>query len=125
MPRIRKDDMVEIISGNDRGKRGRILKMVLKKDRVLVQGINLRWKHMRKSQQSPQGGRIKKEIPIHISNVMLIDEANDTATRVGYQVIDGKKRRVSRKSGQPIAAAVAGKKAPKKEKKSAKTADKE
>ena len=118
MPRIRKDDMVEILSGNDRGKRGRVLKMIPKKDRVLVQGINLRWKHMRKSQQSPQGGRIKKEIPVHISNVMLVDEANDTATRVGYQMIDGKKRRVSRKSGQPIAAAVAGKKAPKKAEKS-------
>ena len=124
MPRVRKDDMVEILSGNDRGKRGRILKMVMKKDRVLVQGINLRWKHMRKSQQSPQGGRIKKEIPIHISNVMLVDEATDTATRVGYKVIDGKKRRISRKSGQPIAAAVAGKKAPKKTEKQKEKADK-
>jgi large subunit ribosomal protein L24 len=102
MPRIRKDDMVEIISGNDRGKRGRILKMVLKKDRVLVQGINLRWKHMRKSQQSPQGGRIRKEIPVHVSNVMLIDETSDSATRIGYERIDGKKVRVARKSGKPI-----------------------
>ena len=122
MARIRKDDMVEIIAGNDRGKRGRVLKMVPKKDRVLVQGINLRWKHMRKSQQSPQGGRIRKEIPVHISNLMLVDEATDTATRVGYQVIDGKKRRISVKSGKPLAAALAGKKAPKKETKAAQKA---
>ena len=122
MPRIRTEDMVEILSGNDRGKRGRVLKMLPKKGRVLVQGINLRWKHMRKSQQSPQGGRIKKEIPIHISNVMLVDEGTDTATRVGYQWIDGKKRRISRKTGQPIAAALADKKAPKKKEKAAKKA---
>ena len=81
---------------------------------------------MRKSQQSPQGGRIKKEIPVHISNVMLVDEGNDQATRVGYETIDGKKRRVSRKTGKAITAAVAGKKAPKKDKKSAaKAEDKE
>jgi large subunit ribosomal protein L24 len=125
MPRIRKDDMVEILSGNDRGKRGRVLKMIPKKERVLVQGINLRWKHMRKSQQSPQGGRIKKEIPIHISNVMLVDEGTDTATRVGYQWIDGKKVRIARKTGTEIAGAAAGKaekkvKAAKKTKKTAK-----
>ena len=125
MARIRKDDMVEIIAGNDRGKRGRVLKTVPKKDRVLVQGINLRWKHMRKSQQSPQGGRIRKEIPVHVSNVMLVDEGTDTATRVGYRMIDGKKRRISIKSGQPISVALAGKKAPKKEKKAAQQADKE
>ena len=102
MARIRKDDLVEVTAGNDRGTRGRVLKIIPKKDRVLIQGVNLRWKHMRKSQQSPQGGRIRKEIPIHVSNVMLIDETSDSATRIGYQRIDGKKVRVSRKSGKPI-----------------------
>ena len=109
MPRIRKDDMVEILSGNDRGKRGRVLKTIPKKDRVLVQGVNLRWKHMRKSQQSPQGGRIRKEIPIHVSNVMLVDEAADTKTRIRTVVKDGKKIRVSRKSGNEIGTAPAPK----------------
>ena len=102
MARIRKDDLVEVTAGNDRGTRGRVLKIIPKKDRVLIQGVNLRWKHMRKSQQSPQGGRIRKEIPIHMSNVMLIDETSDSATRIGYERIDGKKVRVARKSGKPI-----------------------
>ena len=105
MARIRKDDLVEVIAGNDRGKRGRVLKVNPKKDRVLIQGVNLRWKHMRKSQQSPQGGRIRKEIPIHVSNVMLVDEAADTKTRIRTVVKDGKKVRVSRKSGNEIGAA--------------------
>ena len=102
MARIRKDDLIEVTAGNDRGTRGRVLKIIPKKNRVLIQGVNLRWKHMRKSQQSPQGGRIRKEIPIHVSNVMLIDETSDSATRIGYERIDGKKVRVARKSGKPI-----------------------
>ena len=102
MARIRKDDLVEVIAGNDRGKRGRVLKLISKKDRVLVQGINLRWKHMRKSQQSPQGGRVKKEIPIHISNVMPVDEATDTRARVAAKFVDGKKIRVAAKTGNEL-----------------------
>jgi len=107
MARIRKDDLVEVIAGNDRGKRGRVLRLVPKKDRVLVQGVNLRWKHMRKSQQSPQGGRVRKELPIHLSNVMLVDEGTETRTRVGYTIEDGKKERVSRASGKVIGTAPA------------------
>ena len=107
MARIRKDDLVEMIAGNDRGKRGRVLKVIPKKNRVLIQGINLRWKHMRKSQQSPQGGRIRKEIPIHVSNVMLVDEAADVRSRIGSAVKDGKKVRVARKTGNEIGAAPA------------------
>ena len=102
MPHIRTGDMVEVISGNDRGKRGRVLRVDRDNDRVVIQGINLRWKHMRKSQQSPQGGRIRKEIPIHVSNVMLVDEAADTRSRVGSAVKDGKKVRVAVKSGEQI-----------------------
>jgi large subunit ribosomal protein L24 len=102
MARIRKDDLVEVVAGNDRGKRGKVLMFVPKKDRVLIQGVNLRWKHMRKSQQSPQGGRVRKEQPIHISNVMLVDEAADTRTRVGSRFVDGKKLRVAVGSGNEI-----------------------
>ena len=125
MPRIRKDDLVEVVAGNDRGKRGRVLKVIPKKERVLVQGINLRWKHMRKSQQSPQGGRVRKEIPIHVSNVMLVDEAAGTRTRIGYEVRDGKKERIARASGNVIGAAPAAEaktKAAAKKKKTAKKA---
>ena len=103
MARIRKDDLVEVVSGNDRGKRGKVLKLVPKKERVLIQGINLRWKHMRKSQQSPQGGRVRKEVPIHISNIMLVDEAADKRTRVGSKFVDGKKIRVAIGSGNKLA----------------------
>ena len=102
MARIRKDDLVEVVAGNDRGKRGKVLKLVPKKDRVLIQGINLRWKHMRKSQQSPQGGRVRKEVPIHISNVMLVDEAVDKRTRVASKFVDGKKLRVAVGSGNEL-----------------------
>ena len=102
MARIRKNDLVELIAGNDRGKRGRVLKILPKKSRVLIQGINLRWKHMRKSQQSPQGGRVRKEMPVHESNVMLVDEAADTRTRIATAVKDGKKVRVARGSGTVI-----------------------
>jgi len=99
MARIRKGDMVEILSGNDRGKRGRVLRMLPDKDRLVVQGVNLRWKHMRKSQQSPQGGRMRKEMPIHISNVMLFLEGEETRTRVGFTIHEGKKVRVARRTG--------------------------
>ncbi|MHC4954771.1 MAG: 50S ribosomal protein L24 [Planctomycetota bacterium] len=122
MARIRKDDLVEVIAGNDRGKQGRVLKIIPKKDRVLVQGINLRWKHMRKSQQSPQGGRIKKEIPIHVSNVMPVDESVGTRTRVSYRYEGGKKLRVARGSGKEIG--TGGEATKKAEKKGAKKAPK-
>ena len=107
MARIRKGDTVEVIAGNDKGKTGRVLTMIPKKDRLVIQGINLRWKHMRRSQQHPQGGRIRREVPIHISNVMLFDEATGGRTRIGYAITDGKKVRMARKTGQAIGAAAA------------------
>ncbi len=106
MPRIRIDDLVEVISGNDTGKRGRVLKIIPDKDRVVVQGVNLRWKHLRKSQSSPQGGRIRKEMPVHESNVMLVDAVTDTRSRIGSATVDGKKVRVARKTGNAIGTSV-------------------
>ncbi len=105
MARIRKGDLVEIVTGNDRGKRGRVLRVLNDKGRVAVEGVNLRWKHMRKSQQHPQGGRVRRETPVHMSNVMLVDETADVRTRVGSAVIDGRKTRIARKTGKPITAA--------------------
>lgn len=113
MGRIRKGDMVEILAGNDRGKRGRVLRVIPDKDRIVVQGVNLRWKHMRKSQQMPQGGRMRREMPLHASNVMLFDEAVQQRSRVGYTVQDGKKVRVARKTGAVVGAAPAAEKAEK------------
>lgn len=105
MARIRKGDMVEVLSGNDRGKRGRVLRVVRDKGRVVVEGVNVRWRHMRKSQQAPQGGRMRREMPIDASNVMLFDEAAATRTRVGFRVVDGRKVRVGRRTGTEIGAA--------------------
>jgi large subunit ribosomal protein L24 len=102
MARIRKDDFVEVISGNDAGKRGRVLRVIPDKHRVVVQGVNLRWKHLRKSQQNPQGGRVRRETAVHISNVMIYDEEAAIRTRVGYALADGKKVRVGLKTGQRI-----------------------
>ncbi len=106
MARIRKGDMVEILSGNDRGKRGKVLRTIPSKDRLVVQGVNLRWKHLRKSQQNPQGGRVRREMPIHASNVMVYDEASGSRVRVGYRYVDGRKVRVDRKTGVEVGGAL-------------------
>jgi large subunit ribosomal protein L24 len=107
MARIRKGDLVEVVAGNDRGKRGRVLRVIPDRDRIVVEGINVRWKHMRKSQKTPQGGRIQRELPIHASNVMFFDEASGTRSRLGSGVVDGKKARILRKGGAPVGAAPA------------------
>ena len=119
--RIRKGDLVEVISGNDRGTRGKVLRVIPKRNRLVVQGINLRWKHMRKSQQAPQGGRVRREVPVHMSNVMLYDESAGRRTRLGSEVVDGKKTRIARVTGKeagtaPPAKEKAEKKAPAKAK---------
>jgi len=106
--KIRKNDNVMIISGNDRGKTGKVLKVFPKKLRVIVEGINVRKKHTKPSQNNPQGGIIEKESPIHISNVMLLDPKSNEPTRVGSQVIldektgKQKRTRVSKATGEMI-----------------------
>jgi large subunit ribosomal protein L24 len=101
MPRrVRQGDLVAVISGNDRGKRGRVLRVIPEKDRVVVEGVNYIQKHIRKSQKYPQGGRIRREAPIHISNVMPVDPDDNKPARVGIQVgADGSRTRVSRRTG--------------------------
>jgi large subunit ribosomal protein L24 len=106
--KIRKNDTVMVISGNDRGKTGKVLKVFPKDVRVIVEGINLRKRHTKPSQKSPQGGIIEKEAPIHASNVMLLDPKTNEPTRLGSQVIleenTGKKKRarISRSTGEMI-----------------------
>jgi len=128
MARIRKGDMVEVISGNDRGKRGRVLRVIPDKGKLVVQGINLRWKHMRKSQQAPQGGRMRREVPIQTSNVMFFDEAAAVRSRLGSREEGGKKVRVLRRTGAPVGASAPAEKkktAKKKKAKKAEAAEKE
>jgi len=114
MANIRKGDIVEVLSGNDRGKRGRVLRVLPDRNRIVVEGVNVRWKHMRKTQKTPQGGRLKRELAIHRSNVMLFDEASGARSRLGSSVVEGKKIRILKKSGMPVGAAPAAgaKKAP-------------
>ncbi|WP_126424802.1 50S ribosomal protein L24 [Brevibacillus marinus] len=100
---VKKGDTVIVIAGKDKGKKGRVLAAYPKKERVLVEGINLVKKHTRPSQSNPQGGIVTQEAPIHVSNVSLIDPKTGKPTRIGYKVLEnGKKVRVAKKSGEII-----------------------
>lgn len=106
--KIKKNDNVIVIAGNEKGKSGKVLKVFPKKQRVIVEGVNIVKRHTRPSQKNPQGGILKKEAPIHISNVMLIDPKANERTRIGSKIIydetTKKKKivRVSKNSGEMI-----------------------
>lgn len=94
--RIKKGDMVEIISGDHKGATGRVLRVIPDKHRVVVQGRNLVKKHVRPSRKNPQGGRINVEQPIHISNVLPVNPKSSRGSRVRYLVNDdGSKKRIT------------------------------
>jgi large subunit ribosomal protein L24 len=99
---VKKGDKVVVISGKDKGKQGVVLEAFPKKDRVLVEGVNIVKKHAKPSQANPQGGIFEQEAAIHVSNVMIIDPKTGNPTRVGYQTVDGKKVRVAKKSGESL-----------------------
>ncbi len=100
---IRTDDLVQVMAGNDKGKRGRVLRVDRQAGKVVVKGINLVYKHLRRSQQSPQGGRLSKEMPIDASNVLLICPQTNQPTRVGVRYLaDGTTELYSKKSGATI-----------------------
>lgn len=91
---IRVNDTVEVISGDERGTRGRVLRIDRENRRVVVEGVNRMHKHVRRSQKNPQGGRLSKEVPIALSNVMLVCPACNKATRTGARIAgDGAKER--------------------------------
>jgi large subunit ribosomal protein L24 len=101
--RIRTDDEVVVIGGKARGKRGKVLRVDIKNDRVYVEGLNMVKRHQRPSQTTGQGGGvIEKEGPIHVSNVMLIDPKDGKPTRVGIEIADGRRLRVAKRSGQRL-----------------------
>jgi large subunit ribosomal protein L24 len=92
-----------VISGKDKGKTGKVMKMLTGQDKVLVEKINMVKKARRKTQQDQQGGFVEIEAPIHISNVMLVDKKTNQPTRFGVKVLkDGSKVRISKKSGEVI-----------------------
>jgi large subunit ribosomal protein L24 len=105
MNRIKKGDFVEVISGDDIGARGEVLRVLPKENRVVVSQVNIRIKHQGAQQagrSQMQGGRVQFEAPIHISNVMPVCPSCDEPTRVGFEVIDEQKVRVCRKCGETI-----------------------
>ncbi len=105
MNRIKKGDTVEVITGDDLGARGEVLRVLPKEDRVVVSGVNMVIKHQdaqRAGRSRMQGGRIQFEAALHLSNVMLVCPSCSQATRVGYQEVDGSKVRVCRKCGKAI-----------------------
>jgi large subunit ribosomal protein L24 len=99
--RLRKGDLVEVVAGKDKGKRGRILKVLREKSRVIVQGVGFIKRHTRPNpQRNIKGGIAEREAPIHVSNVMIVSPEDDRRTRVGARFLeDGRKVRVSRRGG--------------------------
>lgn len=83
--KVRKGDRVEIISGNHKGEMGKVLRIIPDRQLVLVEGVNLVWRHVRPSKRNPQGGRIQKEAPIHLSNVLPVDPKTNRGARVGFE----------------------------------------
>ena len=99
---IKKGDTVYVNAGNDKGKTGKVLSVNPSKDRAIVEGINMVSKHTKPNAANPQGGIIKQEAGIHVSNLQLIDPESGKPTRVGHKVVDGKKIRYAKKSGEEI-----------------------
>lgn len=105
---VKKNDQVLILTGEYKGKRGKILKVFPKQNRVIVEGVNFISRHMKPSQTMPQGGIVKKEAPVHVSNVMLIDPKTNEPTRIRHDFLSSegklsrKKARYSKKSGEII-----------------------
>ena len=100
---VRKGDTVVVVAGKERGKKGKVLRVIPEKGRVVVERINMIKKHQRPTQKVRQGGIIEREGSIHLSNVMLVDPGSDKPTRVGMRALsDGKKVRVARRSGEML-----------------------
>ena len=100
---IKKNDTVIVLAGQDKGKTGKVLKVLVDENRALVEGVNMVSKSTKPSAKNPQGGIVKQEAPIHISNLSLVDPKSGKPTRVGIKVAeDGKKVRIAKKSGEEI-----------------------
>lgn len=103
MEKIRKGDEVVVIAGKSKGKRGKVLRIIPAKERVLVAGVNVVTKHVKPTRQNQRGGIERREAPIHLSNVMIADPQNGEPTRVRIQTLEGgRKVRVAIKSGEQI-----------------------
>ncbi len=101
--RLKKGDKVVVIAGSEKGKEGTITKVLPKEEKVIIGGINMIKKHVKPNQAEPEGKIIEKEAPIHASNVAVVDPKTKKATKVKYEIKDGKKVRVAKKSSTVIA----------------------
>lgn len=99
---IKKGDIVFVNTGADKGKTGRVVKVLVEKQRAIVEGLNMVTKHAKPNAKNPQGGREQVEAPIHISNLNVVDPKTGKPTRIGRKVVDGKIVRISKKSGEEI-----------------------
>ena len=100
--KIRTGDTVRITAGDHKGEEGKVTKVYIEKNKAIVEGVNMVSKHEKPSANNPQGGIVKKEAPIHVSNLSLIDDKSSDATKVGFEVREGKKIRFSKKSNEVI-----------------------
>ncbi len=100
--KIKSGDVVKVIAGDHKGAEGKVLRVLREKNKAVVEGVNMVSKHTKPSAKNPQGGIVKKEAPIHISNIALIDPKTKSATRVGVKVEGDKKVRISKKSNQVL-----------------------
>ena len=101
--KVRKGDRVEVIAGDNKGTQGKVLRVDPVKQVVVIEGVNMVYRHLRPSRRTPQGGRIRKEAPIHISNLALEDPKDGKPTRVGFKFLDdGTKVRFAKRSGEVI-----------------------
>ena len=102
MAKIRKGDKVVVLAGKDKGVQGEVVKSMPKDGKVVVQGVNMIARHTKPSQADPEGGIKRREAPIHVSNVAVVDPKTGKAARVGFEVRDGKKVRVLKGSGEVL-----------------------
>jgi len=105
--KVRKGDEVLVVAGNDKGKRGKVLKVFPNEDRIIVEGVRFVKRHTRPSPKVPQGGIVEREGKIHVSNVMVIDPKTDKPTRIGHKFVEGdagrtRRVRVAKSSGETI-----------------------
>jgi len=99
---VKKGDTVFVNTGEDKGKTGRILQVIVKKQRAIVEGVNMVSKHTKPNTKSPQGGIVKKEAPVHISNLNLLDPKSGKPTRIGRKEVKGTLVRYAKRSGEVI-----------------------
>ena len=100
---IKKGDIVQVLNGDDKGKRGKVLEVLPARNKIVIEGINRVYKHLRKSQRNPQGGRLSKEMPIDVSNVAIYNPVTKKPDRIGVRTLeDGRKVRFYKGNGEQI-----------------------